>query len=275
MSIKTILVHLADDRAHLKRLEAGFDLARQFDAHLTALYVTTPVSMPAAVTGRGASHAYIAQATELSREKALRLEGEFRERCRRQGLAGEWRCEAGDHLDRLEFHSRYSDLAIVSPGKAETLEDQVALVMPEQLPLTATCPVLIVPDPWAGKSIGTRTVVSWKSTKESARAVHGALPLLAKADSVRVITIDEGRSDHLPAAEIATYLARHGIKVETAALPGRDDKVGSIILADAMEQGADLLVMGAYGHHRLRELVFGGTTRHVLYHAKLPLLMMH
>jgi nucleotide-binding universal stress UspA family protein len=275
MSIKTILVHLADDRAHVKRLEVGFELAHRFGAHLTALFVTTPVSMPAAVTGRGASHAYIAQASELSREKAARVEIEFRERCRRQGLAGEWRCESGDHLELLELHSRYADLAIVSPGKSTSLEDQIALVMPEQLPLTASCPVLIVPAAWTGKTIGTRALISWKSTRESARTVHGAVPLLAKAEAVRVVSIGENKSDHLPGAEISTYLARHGIKVETATIPGGDERVGPAILADAEEQGSDLIVMGAYGHHRLRELVFGGTTRHVIYHARLPLLMMH
>jgi nucleotide-binding universal stress UspA family protein len=99
--------------------------------------------------------------------------------------------------------------------------------------------------------------------------------LLAKAESVRVLTIGPDRSDHLPGAEISTYLARHGIKVESATIPGSDEKVGSVILADADEQGSDLIVMGAYGHHRLRELVFGGTTRHVIYHATLPVLMMH
>lgn len=275
MSIKSILVHLADDRAHGKRLEVGFELAHRFGAHLTALYVTTPVSMPAGATGRGASHAFIAEATELSREKAIRLESEFRERCRRQGLAGEWRCEADDHLESLEVHSRYADLVIVSPGKSTSIEDQIALVMPEQLPLTSTCPVLIVPAAWNGKMVGTRALISWKSTRESARTVHGAVPLLAKAESVRVLTIGPDRSDHLPGAEISTYLARHGIKVESATIPGSDEKVGSVILADAEEQGSDLIVMGAYGHHRLRELVFGGTTRHVIYHATLPVLMMH
>jgi len=275
MPIKSILVHLADDRTHVKRLDVAFELAHRFGAHLSALYVTTPVSMPAAITGRGASHAYTAQALEHNRATAARLEVEFKERCRRQGLAGEWRCETGDHLERLDVHSRYADLAIVSPGKSKSLEDQIALVMPEQLPLTSTCPVLIVPDAWTGKTIGSRALISWKSTRESARTVHGAVPLLSKAGSVRVVTVGAEGDDHLPGAEIGTYLARHGITVEVAALAGQDERVGGVILADAKESGADLLVMGAYGHHRLRELVFGGTTRHVLYHATLPLLMMH
>jgi len=275
MSIKTILVHLADDRAYTKRLTVAFALAQRFGAHLTALHIAKPVSMPAAITGRGASRAYIAQATEHCREKATRLEAEFRERCRRDGLAGEWCGESGDHLEMLELYSRYADIAIVSPGNASSVEDQIALVLPEQLPLTGTCPVLLVPDAWTGKTVGTRAVVSWKSTRESARAVHGAVPLLSKAENVRVVTVGRGGGDHLPAAEIATYLARHGITVETAALAGDDNRAGAAVLTEVVEQGADLLIMGAYGHHRLRELVFGGTTRHVIYHARLPVLMMH
>lgn len=275
MSIKSILVHLADDPAHNLRLDVAFDLADRFDAHITALYITTPSSMPAAISGRGASHAYIAHATEIAHEKSAAIEDEFRKRCESQGHSWEWVCEEGDHLKLLELYARYADIAIVSPSHHHTAEDEVALHLPEHLPLQSSTPVLLVPHGWKRTAIGKNVLIAWKSTREAARTTRSAVPLLQKSEKVTVATVDDERTDWLPGVEIGAYLARHGINVETRLLHGSDSHAGKYLLAACDELGCDLIVVGAYGHSRLRELIFGGTTSYVLKHTKVPLLSMH
>ncbi|MHA1114283.1 MAG: universal stress protein [Alphaproteobacteria bacterium] len=273
--IKTILVHLADDEAHAARLDVAFDLANRFDAHIVALYVTTPITMPAAISGRGASYAYISQATEIAKEKASAMEVEFRARCENEGRSWEWLCEEGDHIDLLDFHARFADLAIVSPSKHHSAEDEVALHLPEQLPLQSSCPVLIVPRGWTPVAIGKNVVVGWKTRREAARAVRNAVPLLRDAERVTLVTVSDDRAKSLPGAEIATFLARHGVALETRLLPGHEGSVDEIILEQADELGADMIVIGAYGHSRLRELIFGGVTREIVYNTKVPVFAMH
>jgi len=273
--IKTILVHLADDDAHTARLDVAFDLATRFDAHITALYVTTPVTMPAAISGRGASYAYIAAATEIAKEKATAIEAEFRARSEKEGRSWEWLCEEGDHIDLLDFHTRYADLAIVSPSKHHSAEEEVALHLPEQLPLVASCPVLIVPRGWTPTPIGKTVLIGWKARREAARTVHNAVNLLRQAEQVTVVTVSKDHEQRLPGSEIGTFLARHGVEVETRLVPGDDWKADEAILDTADEIGADLIVIGAYGHSRLRELIFGGVTREIVYNTKVPVFTMH
>jgi len=253
----------------------AFDLATRFDAHITALYVTTPVTMPAAISGRGASHAYIAEATKIAREKAAAIEAEFRARSEKEGRSWEWLCEEGDHIDLLDFHARYADLAIVSPSKHHSAEDEVALHLPEQLPLVACCPVLIVPQGWTPVPVGKTVLIGWKSSREAARAVHNAVDFLRQAGQVTIVTVSDDHERRLAGAEISTFLARHDVEVETRLLPGEDWQADDAILDTADEIGADMIVIGAYGHSRLRELIFGGVTREIVYKTKIPVFAMH
>jgi len=122
--------------------------------------------------------------------------------------------------------------------------------------------------------------VAWNGTRESARAAFDALPLLAKAKSVKLLWINPstengGNGNGMPGSELATALSRHGVKVEAGHSAVRDVGVGDELLSRAADQGTDLLVMGAYGHSRVREYVFGGATRHILQHMTVPVLFSH
>ena len=139
-------------------------------------------------------------------------------------------------------------------------------------------PLLLVPNA-AVKSVGKIVAIAWKETAEAARAVTAAMPLLQRADHVLVLTADEARADpaaNIRAAErLAQALARHGINSEARRVPAGGEHASRALVGSAAEQGADLLVMGAYSHSRTRELVFGGFTRELLLSCDLPLLMLH
>jgi len=138
-------------------------------------------------------------------------------------------------------------------------------------------PVLIVPRYGTFETVGERVLVAWNGSREATRAVHDALPLLKLASSVTVLSIDpeHDTGDRIPGADIALHLARHGVAAEGMSTVGLDISVGDLLLSRAADLGADLIVMGAYGHSRVRELVLGGATRHILQHMTVPVLMSH
>ena len=133
-------------------------------------------------------------------------------------------------------------------------------------------PVLIAPQV-ATPTVGARICVAWNGTAESAAAVLAAIPWMQRAEAVRVLSADEYQRRGPGAAELASYLGLHGIRTEVAEFRPLDRDVGRGLLTAAREFGADMLAMGAYSHSRLRQLLLGGVTRHVLEHATLPVLM--
>jgi nucleotide-binding universal stress UspA family protein len=275
MTYKTILVHLAHDQAHRTRLKVGIALASRYEAHLVALYIATPVSMPAEIAGRAASAAYIAEATEAAREHADHIHAEIESLCARQKLSWEWLTAEGDHLDILGLHSQYADLALVSHSRAELIEDRVVFHVPEHLPLVASCPVIVLPTEGEPNPIEDHVMIAWKECREAARAVASALPILQRAGHVTVLTVLPAEREDLPGGRLAEYLARHGVKAHAVNDIDGHANIGEVILAHARQEKASLVVMGAYGHSRLREMVLGGVTRHVLGHLSVPVLLSH
>ncbi len=136
-------------------------------------------------------------------------------------------------------------------------------------------PVIALPFAGEFKTLGRRVLVAWNGSREAARATHDALPFLTQADKVMVLSVNATGEEHIPGADISTHLARHGVGVEIHNRVQGNIGVGDAILNAASDYGADLLVIGAYGHSRLRELVLGGVTRHLLRHMTVPVLMSH
>lgn len=274
MPLKNILLHMGNDEQHEARLAAAVAIARRFQATLDILYVATPASMPAGVTGRGASYAYLAEATAIAHEKAEEIEKRIRERI--TDVSFRWTVEEGDHVELLAKRTPYMDLAIVSQSHPAHLEDFVRLHLPDQLPMQASCPTLVLPWDHAAE-IGTEMTIAWKECREAARAVRDALPFLLAARKVTVLTLDDSRASGREAGDsLVRFLEGHGMaNVKRRHLGDDGGDAGETILAAAREDGSDALVMGAYGHSRLRELVVGGVTRHILGHMHLPVLMSH
>jgi nucleotide-binding universal stress UspA family protein len=275
MTVKTILVHLADDEEHLKRLEVALMLAKQRQAHVTALFITTPIGMPAQIAGRGASSAYLASAMESARRKAAALEAEFDARCERNNIEFSWIVTEGDHLDLLAKHAHAADLIIASQPLYDAFEDRLRMRLPEKLALLTGLPVLVIPRKTNVESIGKRIMVAWKDTRETVRAVRDNMSLLVDAEKVIVLTIAPDTHDALSLHEVANYLERHGVIVDTQTISSHEDSVGQTILDAANSCEVDLLVLGAHGHSRLRDLVLGSVTDHVLRNAELPIVISH
>ncbi|NYZ12054.1 universal stress protein [Azospirillum sp. RWY-5-1] len=275
MPIKTILLHMANDERHGARIETAVALAKRFDAFVEVLYIASPVTMPAAVTGRGASYAFLAEATAIAHEKAEEVEREVRAALK--DCSYSWTVEEGDHVEQLAARAVYADLAIVTQSHPAHLEDRVLLQVPDRLPLEVPCPTLVLPyDQPATAGFGKHIVVAWKNVREASLAVRNAMTFLTAADRVTVLTLEPpgGRGED-QARDIMVFLERHGVRTHHQAQLHRDGDVGEAILDGARQVGADMLVMGCYGHSRLREMVLGGATRTILRTMHIPALMSH
>jgi nucleotide-binding universal stress UspA family protein len=278
MDYKTILVHLDASSRSTERLEVAMRFALQFGAHLTGLYAARLRELPSNVRVDG-SLLLTEEWRQLHRERATRVADEFRAHTARAGLdSAEARIVERDAVAAVELHARYADLVVV--GQPDPDEDHGVLGVPadfaERVVESIPRPALIVPYAGSFPRIGQRVLVGWDTSRSAARAIADALPLLKRAANVTVLVVNpEQTGDHgdLPGADIALYLARHGVKVEAMENHTRDVDPGTWIVSRAFDLDADLLVMGGFGHTRLRELVFGGVTRSVLGQAPLPVLI--
>jgi nucleotide-binding universal stress UspA family protein len=211
------------------------------------------------------------------REESQQAEAQFTDRARRAGIRFEWRSVEGDLTGAATLHARYADLTVVGQG-LDVGDAPAGLVpLPEDLVLAVGRPVIVVPRYGRFPTVGERVLIAWNGSREATRAVNDAIPILQRARTVAVLSIDpdEGRGRREPGADIALHLARHGVNVRTTHIGGSGIGVGDVLLSHAMDASADLIVAGAYGHSRLRETVLGGATRHLLQHATVPLFLSH
>jgi nucleotide-binding universal stress UspA family protein len=276
MALRDLLVHVDNDPGCISRIDVAVMLAAAHGAHLTGFHamgwpwVPGYVEVPLPVS-------VLEEQRRLLDERARRAETRFHERLRHGGIAGEWRQAEGDIVRAARLHARYADLTVVGQGVDVEEAPAELAILPEEVVLGVGRPVLVVPRHGVVKTLGQRVLVAWNGSREATRAVHDALPILERAASVIVLSIDpDGEPDRrMPGADIALHLARHGITVEASTTHGLNTAVGDILLSRAFDLGADLIVMGAYGHSRLREVVLGGATRHMLQHMTVPVLMSH
>ena len=277
MSYKTILMHLNHTERAPQILAAGVQLAREFQAHLIGLYVfpafrvRPPVPVPLAkeVVGRIMSQI---------REDETKLKEQFIAATAQQPFVAEWRSVVTEKRDPTEVvldHGRAADLIIAGQSDPDWYFTQM-LDFPERLAMESGRPVLLIPKGLM-QGLPNSITVAWKPCREAARAVADAMPLMKKAKLVQVLTVDEGDSSRegaLPDNELANALARHDLNVNVTNLPKSNISAGEEIRRRATEQST-MLVMGAYGHSRLREFVMGGVTRHVFSSMTIPVLVSH
>ena len=197
------------------------------------------------------------------------------------GLPGECRvARAADAevVPLIAQHARYADLVIVGQAFEED-PGPGGLYMVENLLFYSGRPALVIPFIGAGRQIDQTVTVAWDAGREAARAVADAMPLLERAEKVHVLVVDprpgtDGHGEE-PGADLALHLARHGITAEVNRTEAHDIGTGDVILSWLCDSGSDLLVMGAYAHSRLRELVLGGVTRRIFDSMTVPVLMSH
>jgi nucleotide-binding universal stress UspA family protein len=269
--MKTILVHMMLDDARHRRLASAIGLAADHRAHLVGLFTRPPHVTPPAIVGRAASAAFLREMEAGLRDQEQVVKAEFDNAVAKAGLSAEWLHHDGEIMDGLAYNSHVSDLLVVSQTPAETVEDILTGNRPDHAMLVAGCGTLIVPHREAPVQIGRQVLIAWERTREACRAVHDALPILRRAASVTILTCRASRER--PGQVLRAQLERHGVRAEVRADYGKSDEVGEIIVEHAAELSADLIVMGGYGHSRLREMVLGGTTQYMLSRSTVPLLM--
>ena len=275
MGFKTILVHVDTGRSASARLKLSADLAARFAAHVSGLYVRRPFQAPAFTdAGPAMDSLYRTYENSVKADEALAA-GVFRDLIGSTNLSSEWRVADGLAEEVVAVHARYADLAIVGqaePDAATTTPPDLA----ETIAMAGERPVLIVPHIGVIKPPGKTVMLCWNGTREAARAATGALPLLKAADKTIILLVDP-RNDgaEQPGAAVARWLARHGVKAVVQRDTAADSNVGGVILSRAADHDADLIVMGLYGHSRMREWVLGGASRTLLASMTVPLLVAH
>jgi nucleotide-binding universal stress UspA family protein len=283
MAYKELLVLLDEDPRSRERIVLAAALAERFGARLVGLYVTVGREPPGRFdqfTGYTPMfRAVYREIEENIRAQSEAMRGVFEEIVRRQSLSAEWRSASGYPPRVAAMHGRYADLIILGQLDPDDPWSPLLHPRPEEVALMAGRPILVVPYAGSFERVGQRILVGWDASREATRAVSDAMPMLAAAGSVTVLTIDAEQTDdghgELPGADIGLYLARHGVAAKVERTNSGGIGVGNALLSWASDIEADLLVMGAYGHSQVRELLLGGATRTVLASTPLPVLMAH
>lgn len=280
MAYKTILVCLNEIARNPVLLSLASDIATRQSAHVVGLYVLPAVSIYPAV-GPGMFAQVVEEHRESFKTRSAEVRQQFEGHMRKQTFQAEWRfvdSRTPEIAAAVIEHAFQSDLAVVSqvdPDGTSGIEVDFA----ERVVMESGRPVLVVPFYGEFTECGRRALVGWNGRREAARAAFDAVPILKTSDAVQVTWVDPQKSldvpGSLPGAELATALSRHGITVTAEGLPTSGIGVGDALLSRASDLGADLLVMGAYGHSRTREYVFGGATRTIFDTMTVPVLMSH
>ncbi len=279
MSIKNILVHVDDSGQVEARLDVAVAIARTHDAHLAAIYAMPEPFIPSYADGGYVPAELIESQAERARERAAEARSGFEQCIGRIGIEAEWREAEGDAAAVVGLNARYADLTVVGQANPDDPQNYPNPGLPAEVALDAGRPVLVVPYVGAPNEVGRNVLVAWNGSREATRAVNDALPILERADKVTVLAVNPrsggARHGDVPSADIALHLARHGVTAEASQTVSSDIDVGDVILSRISDLGADLVVMGAYGHSRMRELMMGGVTRDLLRHMTIPVLMSH
>jgi nucleotide-binding universal stress UspA family protein len=279
MSYKSILVQLDTSEAVHARFELALRLAKQFEAHLTGLFaVFKPHSRSFNVMAGTAE--YFVEQERIRAEQRGALERLFHAELARAKVAGVWKTASEYANTAVCDAARLADLTVIGQDNPDDPESFIDDQFVENLVLSAGRPVLLVPYAGQFPSVGSRVLFAWDGSREATRALHDALPFLAHAKQITVFTVNaldgEPPASRIPGVDIAAIIARHGANVATEEIEGvRGVSVGDMLLSRASDLGADLIVMGCYGHSRWRELVLGGATRAMLKSMTVPVLMSH
>lgn len=282
MALTTILVHLNHEDRARELIAAAAILARRAKAHVIGLYVMPPLFIAADMVFPMPGDVLSIQ-IEQQKKQAARIAAIFEEATKGEPFVAEWRVRddsamgGGTVATGVIAEAFAADLVIASQALPDVKTIGLSDV-PERVALESGRPVLVVPASWGPREFGRNIIIGWADTREAARAAYDSIAVAAPGAKVRVVSVARRRgaepSRTIAIADIAATLARHGVSV-TAETVEDDSSVSHALLTRAGKDDTDLLVMGAYGHSRLRELVLGGTTREILKHMTVPVLMSH
>ena len=270
--MKSVLLYVNQDEGLEARLQAALDAVRLFDGHLTCLQVT-PFDAFVMADPFGGVYALpsVLDAVRLGEDEHR---GRIEQRLQREGVSWDWLRVDGRPSQSIIDRSRLSDLIVLTlpapPGQDE--DGPTGLV--GDVAVHARAPILAVPRESSGCDLSGPAIVAWNGSPESAHAIRLALPILGRSSAVHVVTVTDDETD-FPATDACQYLARHGLRPELNEWTRKEGSVADALLDAAAELRGAFILMGAYGHTRMREAVLGGVTRSMLRHSNLPLLLAH
>jgi nucleotide-binding universal stress UspA family protein len=271
--MRSILLHVNDDDCMEARLQIALDIAREFNAHVTCLQ---PVSYDFAVPG-DLYGTMIAELLPVIQQNADKLRERVSSRLANEDAAWNWRQEEGSPRALLARTEGLADLIVlgardpVSDGKGPS-------GLAGYMATHGRSPVLVVPEHARSLNLGGLAVVGWNGSLESAHALRAAVPLLQRAGAVNLVNVAEALEQpgaFLPLLDAGEYLSRHGIRCEISEAPRGDQSISRALADTAVERGASFLVIGAYGHTRAIETLFGGVTRELFTDPPVPVFTAH
>jgi nucleotide-binding universal stress UspA family protein len=280
MVFKDLIVSIDPSPAGRQRLKLALGLAQRFKASLIGYYVGPTVGeyvMASASEWKRAPESGPADSPVSipAEEIADALEQQFEEELKRRGLDGTWFLSGDRIMEDIVDQIRIADLAILGLGDPDASIANVQGFRVEEVVVTCGRPVLGVPIANVPDEIGKKILVAWDGSRGASRAMNDALPFLAEAKSVTVLSVDPGEQVWKSTQSAAAHLRRHGVLANASQIPSAAMGIGDVILAHCEHLDIDLVVAGAFGHSRLRESVVGGVSRTLLHQMMMPVFMSH
>ena len=275
MTYATVMASLALDESNEARLEAAGQIAERFDSGIVGI-AAAQFSPPLYFTSGEQAQNLIDQGQASIKKRMSELEVQFRKATKNRAKDVEWRCAIDFPARYILQEARCADI-IVSGGQSNALSDPFAVASPKDLVMEAGRPLFIAPDNVSWLDLRS-VLMAWKDTPEARRAIAHSLPMLRKAKEVNVAEIveaDDSRSAAVSRVrDVVTWLSRHGVSASEVVPEQSGDAIAQLD-AIAANVGAGVVVAGAYGHSRFRELILGGMTQHLITQSSRCVLLSH
>ncbi len=288
MAIRTILVPVTNAETSVSAIETAFLVAKTFASHVDAFHVRVDPKDTLPLLGEGMSGTLIQEMIEFaeneSDDRAKKAQAMFMKYCDQhkiklspeakmsKTMSAGWSEQTGREDEHVAVRGKLSDLIVV--GRPVTDNDTPSPTTLNAALFETGRAVLVTP-PTSPTEIGKHIVIFWRGSTEASRAIAAAMNFITRAESVHIMTADADRASNMAVEGLQEYLAWHGVKAQTESVDATDKSLGITLLEAAHNDKADHLVMGAYTHSRVRQLILGGVTRRVLTESKIPVLMAH
>ncbi|OUR78587.1 hypothetical protein A9Q83_06830 [Alphaproteobacteria bacterium 46_93_T64] len=274
MSIKTLLLHLTNDKNLDSRIELALRLAVENEAHIKGVYTITPAAPPTSFMGYIPPE-FVERTRAIESENAEVTSTKLKLAAKEAGISCAVMKEEGYALDIINAHALAADLVVI--GQVDPDDDKSAQYryLADEVVISSAQPVLAVP--YAGNHLGfgKHILVGWNNTREASIALHNAMVFLKKAEKITLLSINPSTDQSAENAAVLAHLERHSVQAEMKVGHWKDVSVGNALLDSLVDLNADMLVMGAYGHSRIREMILGGATQEILEQMTAPILFSH
>jgi nucleotide-binding universal stress UspA family protein len=268
--MKSVLLHVFEDEALQDRLSVALDVCRAHDAHLTCAYVTPYASYVGLdpMGGVFTSGALIDSLRATEDRVRTKLEAHMAH----EDVRWDWQSYDGDPAQTLVSVSSLTDLVVLSQSGRDRVNATSPLSIVDDVAVNAGCAVLVVPKGVHQFDAMAPIVIGWNASEQAARAIREAMPALKLATSVTLVSVGEEGEDY-PSTDASAYLSRHGVVSDLRAFAEAEGAPDTLIMQVAKEVGAGAILIGAFGHSRLRETLLGGVTRRLSTHSDIPVLL--